>query len=370
MTDFATIVAGMTAGDTNYVAPGVYTLTRAVTIPRGTKVIGKGKPWYNYSIPGWTGGVQINYSGGGTLLVPSGVVVNGLCFNDMAQPANGVPVSTPAPITIGDGLGSYDVEISDNVFWKSWLGVNANGSTATPIANLKLNGNRGCPVTFASIEGIADWQIGAFDDNSFNSGRAAPTSYLTNAWTTWVMNNAQLLQIGGNDWLQISKLQAFGYGFGALIQAGYAYPSTGPYTFDNCQFDATQVCIQAQNTFNYRLAVQNCRFTPFTPINGGANIAGIGLQIHNATVSSLLYEGNFHFGPPYAMLATTPSGYVFDASIIGNRAQDGAGTPSISIGSAGASATLRLENNITHGFAPPNFGGTLNVYNGPSNVWA
>lgn len=344
-------------GGTVIVTPAAPPLTEQVLLRRGVRLQGVGKVCTDYHRPGPMAGTLLRVLWGdghgasgdpsrAAIRAQAGTAIDNIGFEyplqDVTRP---VPLEYGATIHLSDPeINEYGISVTNNYFFKSYIAVDSRrpAGVVGGVSNFTMTGNQGCPVMSALvIDGVTDWQHVA--RNSFNAGFMAPG--YKDGLVKWSACNGIGLQLGGNDWFQTIDLQLFNYNVGARITAGVGYAGSGPYTFQNCQFDGCWRGIDLVGAIGHPVRVLGCNFSPYnwTDMAQGCAVAAV-----DAPIAGLTVQGCYVFGP--AMFAVWCS-KARSVQIQGNRAT--------TLGSPGPAFTaidcerVQISDNQTDGFALP-----------------
>jgi len=356
----AQIDAAAAAGGGDVVLPaGRQVLTSQVVIKAGVRLIGSGKTGFNYHLAGAQGGTILDIqwgSGPGSCgdvtkaaIVPQGStsLIN-VGFDYSLQDVNAaVPIEYGSTVQPNDPeRNEYQVTVQDCYFYRSYLCMDFCASKGGHgLSNLIVTGCTGAPIYCAlAIDGVTDWQV--ISNCNFNSGFLSVGS--KTGLVAWASNNGRGLIIGGNDWLQMIGVQLFGFAIGAEIDGGVGYAGSGPYTFQNCQFDGCWHGIEINGAILHPIRVFDSTFAPYNFITGSQ-----GCALNNnpgATVKGLQFSNNYMFGPALFMVYLA-SGTISDILITGNVARvAGSGGPAVYVQNG---HNVQITGNILENFAVP-----------------
>lgn len=298
-------------GGTVAVPCGRYTVDSAadqIVAPPGVRLQAQGQVCYDYHAPGINAGVilEVNWgSGPGTsgnpayaaVVMQAGSAIDGFGFDYPAQqPSVAAPHEWGASIHLHDpNRNAYGISVTNNYFFKSYIGCDARAAStgSTGLSNFTFAGNKGAPVYCGlAIDGVTDWVT--IKDNNFNSGFIEP-SYQS-PLMKWSNQSGIARLVGGCDWLTMQNEQTFGYAFGAHVTGGQGYQGQGPYTFQNCSFDACWHGIELAGAIDGGARILGCTFAPFSP---SINNPGCAVSVSASFLRSLEYADSKSFGPHY-----------------------------------------------------------------------
>lgn len=358
--------------------PGRYRVASQIVQPPGTRLQGYPSA-YHWKLPGPAYGTVLEVVWGNgdgaagdprraAILLSNGSAVRGVGFDYPAQdPERDTPIEYGSTIQVRDlEVGNYDQVIADCFFHRSYVAIDARGSRAggdSPVAGLHVVGCKGSPLHAGlMIDSMVDWST--IRDNTFNAGRVAPwpPEALKRGLVAWAAEQGAVARVGGNDWLALNDLQAWGYGQGIVIAARDGYGASGPYTLDNCQLDACRYSVTLSGDFAQSVLITNSKFTPFNAVTGTAGRALRGLP--GARLSGFQYSGNYIFAPAEAIVWLGGDIDVQDALITGNVASNGRPSTTNAAVTIERGHNVQVTGNIFRGFVGPVPGGPP-IYIGP-----
>ena len=348
-------------GGGDVILPPVRFKPSQIVVRAGVNLIGQGRVIYDWPNSRISGGTifEIDWgSGPGSSGDPTKAAVLTNTASGIRNVAFDYPAQLPglaAPIEYGSSIQLFDsgapligVSITDIYGFKPYILVDARGSVSKAfVKDLVIDRIGGCPLhTGIAIDYVADWQDLA--NIKFNSGDICQPQLDTSPLVAWVRNNGKVLELGGNDWVQSTNVQAWGYNIGAHIIGGQGYAGSGPYTLENCQFDGTWIGVYLDGHINHSVKIEGCDFSAYGDATKGGGFAISAAPGLDMSAGGLQVLGNYAFGPT-RFFVWLGQGKAGNALIAGNYTSVNPATDSAVTFTSGGD--VHVTGNIFKGFA-------------------